>query len=93
MSDTQRLDDPIIDGLISARSFLTRRDVSPDKRAVFSEIWRVLKDHGRLVFADIVVDQAVPPHLRVNPQLWGECLSGSLTEQELLAELERVLGK
>jgi nitrate reductase alpha subunit len=35
VTDTQRLDDPIIDGLISARSFLTRRDVSPDKRAVY----------------------------------------------------------
>jgi MoaA/NifB/PqqE/SkfB family radical SAM enzyme/ubiquinone/menaquinone biosynthesis C-methylase UbiE len=64
-------------------------NLSPDKRAVFSEIWRVLRDHGRLVLADIVADAAVPPHLRVNPQLWGECLSGALTEEELLAELER----
>ncbi len=64
-------------------------NLSPDKRAVFGEIWRVLKDHGRLVLADIVVDRAVPPHLRVNPQLWGECLTGALTEDELMAELER----
>lgn len=64
-------------------------NLSPDKRAVFGEIWRVLKDHGRLVLADIVVDQPVPHHLRVNPQLWGECLTGALTEEELLAELER----
>ncbi len=64
-------------------------NLSPDKRAVFSEIWRVLKDHGRLVLADIVAEGAVPPHLRVSPQLWGECLSGALTEAELLAELER----
>ena len=64
-------------------------NLSPDKRAVFAEIWRVLKDHGRICIADIVVDQAVPAHLRVNPQLWGECLTGALTEQELMAELER----
>jgi len=64
-------------------------NLSPDKRAVWGEIWRVLKDHGRLCISDIVVDQAVPPHLRVNPQLWGECLTGALTEQELMAELER----
>jgi 7,8-dihydro-6-hydroxymethylpterin dimethyltransferase len=64
-------------------------NLSPDKRAVFSEIWRVLKAQGRLVLADIVAERAVPPHLRVNPQLWGECLSGALTEAELLAELER----
>jgi SAM-dependent methyltransferase len=64
-------------------------NLSPDKRAVFAEIWRILRDHGRLVLADIVSEEAVPPHLRVNPQLWGECLSGALTEDELLAELER----
>lgn len=64
-------------------------NLSPDKRAVFAEIWRVLKDHGRLVLADIVADGAVPPQLRVNPQLWGECLSGALTEDALYAELER----
>lgn len=64
-------------------------NLSPDKRAVFAEIARVLKDHGRLVLADIVAERSVPPHLRVNPELWGECLSGALTEDELLAELER----
>lgn len=64
-------------------------NLSPDKRAVFAEIFRVLKDHGRLVLADIVADQAVPPPLRVNPELWGECLSGALTAAELMAELER----
>lgn len=64
-------------------------NLSPDKRAVFAEIWRVLKDHGRLVLADIVADAEVPPQLRVNPELWGECLSGALTEVEVLAELER----
>jgi MoaA/NifB/PqqE/SkfB family radical SAM enzyme/SAM-dependent methyltransferase len=64
-------------------------NLSPDKRAVFAEIARVLRDHGRLVLADIVAERSVPPHLRVNPQLWGECLSGALTEDELLAELER----
>lgn len=64
-------------------------NLSPDKRAVFAEIRRVLKPHGRLVLADIVAERAVPPHLRVNPELWGECLSGALTQDELLAELER----
>ncbi|MBI1378309.1 MAG: nitrate reductase subunit alpha [Frankiales bacterium] len=35
MVTTPRLDDPVVDGLISARSFLSRSDVSSDKRAVF----------------------------------------------------------
>jgi radical SAM protein with 4Fe4S-binding SPASM domain len=65
-------------------------NLSPDKAAVFREIWRVLKDHGRAVIADIVADGEVPPRLRADGQLWGECVSGALSEDGLLAALERV---
>ena len=64
-------------------------NLSPDKPRVFEEIWRVLDDHGRIVISDIVSEQEVPPHLRTNVHLWGECLSGALTQEEFLAELER----
>ncbi|MBI2535410.1 MAG: methyltransferase domain-containing protein [Gemmatimonadetes bacterium] len=64
-------------------------NLSPDKPLVFEEIWRVLKDHGRFVIADIVSERPVPPHLKVNPELWGECLVGALTQDEFLARLER----
>lgn len=64
-------------------------NLSPDKPRVFEEIWRVLKDHGRILIADIVSETRVPPHLKVNPQLWGECLVGALTQEEFLAGLER----
>ncbi len=64
-------------------------NLSPDKKRVFAEMWRVLRDHGRIVIADIVADRDVPPHQRRDPRLWGECISGALTEEELLAYLER----
>jgi MoaA/NifB/PqqE/SkfB family radical SAM enzyme/SAM-dependent methyltransferase len=64
-------------------------NLSPDKPRVFEEIWRVLKDHGRVVLSDIVSEREVPPHLKVNPRLWGECLVGALTEEEFVAGLER----
>ncbi len=64
-------------------------NLSPDKKAVFREMWRVLKDHGRAVVSDIVSRESVPDHLRVNPRLWGECLSGALTEEEFMAYLEQ----
>jgi len=64
-------------------------NLSPDKRAVFREMWRVLKDHGRMCVADIVSEQPVPPHLKVNPQLWGECTVGALTQDEFLAYAEQ----
>lgn len=64
-------------------------NLSPDKRKVFTEIWRILKDHGRVVIADIVSDAEVPPHLKTNPELWGECTVGALTAESFVAELER----
>jgi MoaA/NifB/PqqE/SkfB family radical SAM enzyme/ubiquinone/menaquinone biosynthesis C-methylase UbiE len=64
-------------------------NLSPDKPRVFGEMWRVLNDHGRILVSDIVSEREVPPHLKVNPQLWGECLVGALTQEQFLAELER----
>ncbi len=64
-------------------------NLSPDKPKVFAEIWRILKDHGRAVIADIVSDQEVPPRLKVNERLWGECIVGALTEEGFLALLEQ----
>ncbi len=64
-------------------------NLSPDKPRVFREIWRVLRDHGRAVVADIVADREVPPKMRADGKLWGECISGALTEDAFLASLER----
>ena len=64
-------------------------NLSPDKPAVFREIWRVLRDHGRAVLADVVADVEVPPALRADGQLWGECISGALSEEAFLSTLER----
>ncbi len=60
-------------------------NLSPDKKKVFAEMWRILKDHGRIVVSDIVADRALPPQLKVNVHLWGECISGALSEDEFLA--------
>ncbi len=64
-------------------------NLSPDKPKVFAELWRILKDHGRAVIADIVSDREVPPRLKANERLWGECIVGALTEEQFLAMLEQ----
>ncbi len=64
-------------------------NLSPDKRRVFREMWRVLADHGRIVISDIVSSRKVPERLRADKQLWGQCLSGALTEEEFLCFLEQ----
>ncbi len=64
-------------------------NLSPDKRKVLWEMWRILNDHGRMVISDIVSEEELPVHQRQDPRLWGECISGALTEEELLSYFER----
>lgn len=64
-------------------------NLSPDKRHVFFEIWRILKDHGRIVISDTVSEKPIPEGMKANPRLWGECVSGALTEEEYHAFLEQ----
>ena len=53
-------------------------NLSPDKEAVFSEIWRVLKIGGELYFSDIFADRRVPEEINNNPLIAGECLGGAM---------------
>ena len=64
-------------------------NLSPNKRTVFLEIWRVLKDNGRLVVSDIISDYEPSDEIRTNKQLWGECLAGALTENQFMSYLEQ----
>jgi len=53
-------------------------NLSPDKKSVYSEIFRVLKPGGELYFSDVFADRRVPRNLMDDPVLYGECLSGAL---------------
>ena len=53
-------------------------NLSPDKRRVFSEVFRVLKPGGELYFADIFTGRRMPKGLSEDPVLLGECLGGAL---------------
>jgi arsenite methyltransferase len=58
------------------------------KRALFEEIFRVLKKGGRAVISDIVSDEEVPEEMQNDPELWSGCISGSLTEEVFLTAFE-----
>lgn len=53
-------------------------NLSPNKEAVFSEIFRVLKPGGELYFSDVFSDRRIPKELIDDPVLLGECLSGAM---------------
>ncbi len=61
---------------------------NPDRKQLFSEIFRVLKRGGRAVISDIVCDEDVPAELQADPNLWSGCISGAFREDEFLRAFE-----
>ncbi len=59
-----------------------------DKRALFAEIFRVLRRGGRAVISDIVSDEDIPERLSRDPDLWSGCISGSFREDLFLSAFE-----
>jgi arsenite methyltransferase len=57
-------------------------NLSPDKKKVFSEIFRVLKPGGELYFADVFADRRIPEDVKNDPVLYGECLGGAMYIQD-----------
>jgi radical SAM protein with 4Fe4S-binding SPASM domain len=60
-------------------------NLSPDKNKVFGEIFRVLKNWGRLSISDIVSNERVTETLKDDDNLWSGCISGALTMNEFLS--------
>jgi len=65
-------------------------NLSPDKDKVFSEIFRVLKPGGELLFADIFSDRRIPIALKSDTTLVGECLAGALYMEDFRRILSRL---
>ncbi len=63
-------------------------NLSPDKPAVFSEIFRVLKPGGELFFSDVFAGRRIPESLRNDPVFYGECLGGALYIEDFRRMLE-----
>jgi len=57
-------------------------NLSPDKAAVFREIFRVLKPGGELYFSDVFADRRVPERFHSDPVLHGECLAGAMYRED-----------
>lgn len=57
---------------------------APQKRRLFEELFRVLKNGGRAVISDIVSDEDVPVDMQRDPILWSGCISGAFTEEGFL---------
>ena len=61
---------PVPDGSVDVVISNGVINLTPDKYAVFKEVFRVLKPGGRLYLADIVVYKQVPDEAKENVDLW-----------------------
>ncbi len=65
-------------------------NLSPDKRRVFKEIFRILKPGGELYFSDVFSGRRVPRPLTEDPVVLGECLGGALYIEDFRRLLREV---
>lgn len=66
-------------------------NLSPQKERVFSEIFRVLKPGGELLFSDVFASRRMPPVLRDDPLLLRECIGGAMYVEDF-RRLMRAIG-
>ncbi len=83
------LDLPVADGSVdvAAQNCLFNIFKEEDLRKAVSEMYRVLKPHGRLVMSDPVCDTPLSDTLRNDDRLRALCLSGSIPVQDYLKVL------
>jgi arsenite methyltransferase len=62
-------------------------NLSPDKDAVFGEVFRVLRPGGRMTVSDIVVDGDLPRSIRGRLDAWADCIAGALDESVYLDKI------
>jgi len=62
-------------------------NLSPDKKRVFQEAFRVLQPDGRLMVSDIVLLQELPDFIRNSPEAYVGCISGAIMKDEYLGAI------
>jgi SAM-dependent methyltransferase len=64
-------------------------NLSPDKDAVFGEIYRVLKPGGRFYISDIVLEKPLPESVLSSAGAYTACVAGALLKEDYLARIEK----
>ena len=65
-------------------------NLSQDKKQVYKEIFRILKPGGRIGISDTSLYKHLPQCVISNPRMYGTCIAGASTFEELKEILEEV---
>ncbi len=80
---------PVGDGEVDIITSNCVINLSPDKPAVFSEAFRVLRPGGRVMVSDIVLLKPLPDALRDSLEAYVGCVSGAMLKEEYLGLVEK----
>lgn len=62
----------------------------PNKKAVFTEMYRVLKDNGHFSISDIVLLGDLPEALQKDAEMYAGCVSGAIQKEDYLGFIKEV---
>ncbi len=79
------LEDECVDVIISNCVI----NLSPDKRRVFDEAYRVLKPKGKMMISDIVTEKELPFEIRKSFSAWADCIGGALVKRDYLYAIKQ----
>lgn len=79
---------PLADNSVDVITSNGALNLVPDKRQAVNEMFRVLRPHGRLQLADVVIERPVSVDCHDDPRLWVECVVGATVKEDLLALFE-----
>lgn len=75
---------------VAAQNCLFNIFTKSDLKKALSEMFRVLKPHGRLVLSDPICDQSMPVSLQNDERLRALCLSGALPLKDYIEMITEV---
>jgi len=65
-------------------------NLSPNKKRVFEEAFRVLKPSGRLMLSDIVLLKELPETIRKSDKAYISCVSGAIMKDKYIETIRQV---
>lgn len=79
---------PVVDSSVDIIISNCVINLSPDKRKVFKEAFRVLKPTGRLMISDMVLLKELPDSMKNSIEAYVGCLSGAIMKEEYIKAIK-----
>lgn len=81
---------PVADGTVDLVISNCVLNLSPQKKAVLEEVFRVLKPGGQVVISDIVTSGELPAEVKSSLALYAGCIAGASVVSELEGYFEQI---